>query len=107
VFVSRIPISYRKFDTIFSIIYHDEARKIARGDPGQPQSSPFRGRLQGGGAAEIRAQGRTGIARAFGRVDEPDLLNFQNRGGYLPPYQARQLIRMMDKYGGDDDEVPD
>ena len=24
--------------------------------------------------------------------------NFQNRGGFIPPYQARQLIKMMDKY---------
>lgn len=45
--------------------------------------------------------------RAFGRADEPDLLNFQNRGGNIPPYQARQLIRMMDKYGGGNDEVSD
>jgi hypothetical protein len=45
--------------------------------------------------------------RAFGRSDEPDLLNFQNRGGYIPPYRARQLIRMMDRYGGEDDEVSD
>ena len=51
--------------------------------------------------------GGQGSHRAFGRPDEPDLLNFQNRGGYIPPYQARQLIRMMDKYGEQDDEVSD
>ena len=34
-------------------------------------------------------------------------MNFQNRGGYVPPYQARQLIKMMDKYGGEDDQVSD
>ena len=28
------------------------------------------------------------------------ILTFQNRGGYIPPYQARQLIEMMDKYEG-------
>jgi len=48
-----------------------------------------------------------GSHRAFGRPGEPDLLNFQNRGGYIPPYQARQLIKMMDKYGGDNGEVSD
>jgi hypothetical protein len=37
----------------------------------------------------------------------PDLLNFQNRGGYIPPYEARQLIKMMDKYGGENGEVSD
>jgi hypothetical protein len=26
-------------------------------------------------------------------------LNFQNRDGYIPLYQARQLARMIDKYG--------
>lgn len=48
----------------------------------------------------FRHKGGQGSHRAFGRPDEPELLNFQNRGGYIPPYQERQLIRMMDKYGG-------
>ena len=52
-------------------------------------------------------KGGQGSHRAFGRQDEPDLLNFQNRGGYVPPYQARQLIKMMDKYGDENDEVSD
>lgn len=51
-------------------------------------------------------KGGQGSHRVFGRPDEPDLLNFQNRGGTIPPYQARQLIKMMDKYGGEDDKVP-
>ena len=28
------------------------------------------------------------------------ILNFQNRNRYIPPYQARQLIEMLDKYEG-------
>lgn len=36
--------------------------------------------------------------RAYSRPGEPILLNFQNRNGKIPPYQARQLISMMDKY---------
>jgi hypothetical protein len=52
-------------------------------------------------------KGGQGSHCAFGRTDEPDLLNFQSRGGCIPPYQARQLIRMMDKYGGEHDEVSD
>lgn len=52
-------------------------------------------------------KGGQGSHRAFGRAEEPDLLNFQNRDGNIPPYQARQLIRMTDKYGGEDDEVSD
>ena len=27
-------------------------------------------------------------------------LNFQNRNGFVPPYQARQLIEMIVKYQG-------
>jgi hypothetical protein len=44
-------------------------------------------------------KGGTGSHRAFARPGEPTLLNFQNRDGYVPPYQARQLIAMIEKYG--------
>jgi len=27
------------------------------------------------------------------------LLNFQNRNGFIKPYQARELILMIDNYG--------
>lgn len=36
--------------------------------------------------------------RAYARHGEPMLLNFQNRDGKIPTYQAKQLILMMDKY---------
>lgn len=45
-------------------------------------------------------KGGAGSHRAFARVGEPMLSNFQNRGGFVPPYQARQLIAMIEKYGG-------
>jgi hypothetical protein len=45
-------------------------------------------------------KGGAGSHRAFARPGEPTLLNFQNRDGYVPPYQARQLIAMIEKYGG-------
>ena len=44
-------------------------------------------------------KGGAGSHRAFARPGELHLLNFQNRGGYIPPYQARQLIAMIGKYG--------
>ena len=47
----------------------------------------------------VRAGGR-GSHTVFAMKGEPVILNFQNRGGELPPYQARQLIEMIDKYGG-------
>ena len=52
-------------------------------------------------------KGGQGSHRVFGRPDEPGLLNFQDCGGNIPPYQARQLIRMMDKYGDEDGEISD
>lgn len=33
------------------------------------------------------------------RTGEPVGLNFQNRDGFIPPCQARQLIAMIEKYG--------
>ena len=44
-------------------------------------------------------KGGAGSHRAFARPGEPMLLNFQNRDGCIPPYQARQLIAMIEKYG--------
>ncbi|GAB4351685.1 MAG: hypothetical protein Kow0060_01070 [Methylohalobius crimeensis] len=44
-------------------------------------------------------KGGRGSHCTYGRPDEPVLLNFQNRSGYIAPYQAKQLIEMMEKYG--------
>lgn len=45
-------------------------------------------------------KGGAGSHRAFARPGEPVLLNFQDRDGRIPAYQARQLIAMIEKYGG-------
>ncbi|WP_317705926.1 type II toxin-antitoxin system HicA family toxin [Methylomarinovum caldicuralii] len=53
-------------------------------------------------AAEILGftyEGGKGSHRVFKRRGELVQLNFQNRGGYIPVYQARQLIAMIEKYG--------
>jgi hypothetical protein len=42
--------------------------------------------------------GGTGSHRTYGRADEPRLLHFQDRNGYIMPYQARQLLEMVEKY---------
>jgi hypothetical protein len=45
------------------------------------------------------SKGGKGAHWAFGRPGERTILNFQShKGGKIPPYQARQLIEMMDKY---------
>jgi hypothetical protein len=49
-------------------------------------------------------RGGAGSHRAFSRPGEAIGLNFQNRGGRIKPYQARQLISMIDKYWDDEDE---
>jgi hypothetical protein len=43
-------------------------------------------------------QGGKGSHSTYGRSDEPLLLNFQNRGGYILAYQAKQLLDMGEKY---------
>jgi hypothetical protein len=35
---------------------------------------------------------------AYSRPNEQTGLNFQNRNGKIPPYQARQLIEMIERY---------
>ena len=39
-----------------------------------------------------------GSHRAFSRPGELNALNFQNRDGKIPVYQAHQLIAMINKY---------
>jgi len=43
-------------------------------------------------------KGRSGSHNAYSRTGEPVGLNFQNRNGKIPLYQAKQLIAMIDKY---------
>ena len=44
-------------------------------------------------------KGGKGSHIVFGRNDTKDILNFQNRSGRIPAYQARQLIKMIEKFG--------
>lgn len=48
-------------------------------------------------------RGGRGSHYTDGREGEPLLLNFQNRGGFIKPYQARQLVEIAEKYGRDQD----
>jgi len=43
-------------------------------------------------------RGGSGSHKTYSRTGEPTGLNFQNCNGKIPPYQARQLIEMMDIY---------
>ncbi|MHB8368681.1 MAG: type II toxin-antitoxin system HicA family toxin [Leptospirales bacterium] len=44
-------------------------------------------------------KGGKGSHVVFGRNDTKDILNFQNHDGKIPAYQARQLIKMIEKFG--------
>jgi hypothetical protein len=46
-------------------------------------------------------KGGKGAHCGYSKQGEPVQLNFQNRQGKIKPYQARQLIEMIDKYWGD------
>ena len=52
---------------------------------------------------DFSPRGGRGSHRTYGREGEPLLLNFQNRDGFIKPYQARQLLEMVEKYGRDQD----
>ena len=43
-------------------------------------------------------EGGRGSHRVFKCGGEPVQLNFQNRNGFIPPYQGRQLVSMIRKY---------
>ena len=43
--------------------------------------------------------GGKGSHVVFGRNDTRDISKFQNRSGRIPAYQARQLIKMIVKFG--------
>ncbi len=49
----------------------------------------------------FRCEGGKGSHWRYLRPGEPDGLNFQNHRGRLPEYQAKQLIRMLKKYGAE------
>ena len=42
--------------------------------------------------------GGKGSHRTYQRPGETSGLNFQNRDGFIKPYQARQLLEMVNKY---------
>jgi hypothetical protein len=67
-----------------------------------PRQVPFADACKAARLLGFDHSGGQGSHRAFARAGEPAGLNFQNRDGCVPPYQARQLIEMIRKYGGTD-----
>lgn len=67
---------------------------------GNPRQVRFADACKAAQLLGFEHKGGAGSHRAFARVGEAVGLNFQNRDGFVPPYQARQLIEMIRKYGG-------
>jgi hypothetical protein len=75
--------------------------KLLDGITANPKGFRFVDACKAAEALGFVHKGGAGSHKAFARPGEPTLLNFQNRGGCIPPYQARQLIVMIEKYGDD------
>lgn len=67
---------------------------------GNPKQVRFADACKAAQLLGFEHKGGAGSHRAFARTGEPAGLNFQNRAGFVPPYQARQLVEMIRKYGG-------
>lgn len=65
-----------------------------------PKDVRFADACRAAEAIGFRRAGGRGSHVVFAKAEEAVVLNFQNRGGRIPPYQARQLIEMLDKHGG-------
>ncbi|MHB1945352.1 MAG: hypothetical protein ACYCPE_08925 [Metallibacterium sp.] len=74
-------------------------RKLLAAIASNPLQVRFAAACKAAGLLGFTHKGGQGSHRAFARAGEPVLLNFQNRAGFVPPYQARQLIAMIEKYG--------
>jgi len=79
----------------------NQARKLLTAILNNPKTVRFDEACKAAEMLGFIHKGGQGSHRAFARPGEPELLNFQNRGGTIPPYQARQLIAMIERYGNE------
>lgn len=77
--------------------------KLLRAIEGNPLQVRFADACRAAELLGFAHKGGRGSHCAFARAGERAGLNFQNRGGFVPPYQARQLIEMIRKYEGADE----
>lgn len=77
--------------------------KLLAAIAGNPRQVRFADACKAARLLGFEHKGGQGSHRAFARSGEPAQLNFQNRAGFVPPCQARQLIEMILKYGGTDE----
>ena len=79
----------------------NQARKLIAAILASPKAVRFDDACKAAVLLGFVHKGGKGSHRAFARPGEPELLNFQNRAGTIPPYQARQLVAMIERYGNE------
>jgi hypothetical protein len=63
-----------------------------------PQAVRFNDACKAAEMVGFTETGGRGSHTVYTKEDTQDILNFQNKDGYIYPYQAYQLIKMLDKY---------
>jgi hypothetical protein len=79
----------------------NQARKLLAAILANPKAVRFDDACKAAELLGFIHKGGKGSHRAFARPAEPELLNFQNRAGTIPPYQARQLVAMIERYANE------
>ena len=75
--------------------------KLIAGIRANPKSVRFEDACKLALLLGFQHQGGKGSHRVFKREGEIVQLNFQNRNGVIPHYQALQLLAMLEKYEAD------
>lgn len=71
---------------------------------GNPADVRFKDACKAAVIAGFKHKRTNGSHHVYARSGELTQLNFQDRDGYVKPYQVRQLLEMLDKYVPAEDE---
>jgi hypothetical protein len=100
----RVSDARTLFDIAYGIILNRYAKLIAK-IRNNPKDVRFDDACKIAEELGFTGKGGKGDHNSFSRTGEVDGLNFQKRqGGKIKPYQARQLIKMIDKYYTDPED---
>jgi hypothetical protein len=98
----RVSDARTLFDIAYGIILSRYGKLIA-GIRNNPKDVRFDDACKVAEELGFTGKGGKGSHNSFSRTGEREGLNFQKcKGGKIPPYQAKQLIKMIDKYHPDD-----
>ena len=71
-------------------------KRLARGDLANVSFRDMRALVEAFGFQSVRVSGSHHI---FGRPDVPELINLQAVQGQAKPYQVRQFLKLVERYG--------